>query len=159
MRVREYGEADRPALVEQFQALNQYEDLISGDRGTDRPGAIDSLDTALRRVRDSSGSALVTEHQGQVVGLLFVVIEADAVFARAELRQHAHVAEFFVRDAARGAGVGRALLGAAEQFTAARGLTRLTVDVLSDNSDALAAYARLGFTAYSSSLSKPVQVS
>jgi len=159
MRVREYVEADRAALVEQFQALNQYEDLISGDRRTDRPGAIDSLDTALRRVRDSSGSALVAEHQGQVVGLLFVVIETDAVFVRAELRQHAHVADFFVRDAERGAGVGRALLGAAEQFTAARGLMRLTVNVLSGNSGALAAYARLGFTAYSTSLSKPIQVS
>jgi GNAT superfamily N-acetyltransferase len=157
MRVREYGEADRAALIEQFQALNGYEDLIAGDRRTDRQGAIDSLDEALRRVRDSGGSALVAEQEGQLAGLLFVVVEDDAVFVREELRQHAHVAEFFVREAQRGRGVGKALLGAAERFTASRGLARLSVSVLSGNSDALAAYVRLGFKAYSVDLTKAVQ--
>jgi GNAT superfamily N-acetyltransferase len=158
MQVREYGEADRAALIEQFQALNCHEDLIAGDRRTDQQGAIESLDMALRRVSDSRGAAFVAERDGQPVGFLFVVIAEDAVFVRAEMRQHANVAEFFVRATERGGGVGKALLGAAERFTAARGLTRLTVRVLSGNSGALAAYLRLGFAAYSIDLSKAVPV-
>ena len=157
MQIREYSEADRASLVEQFCALNGHEDRISGDRRTDQQGAIDSLDAALRRVRDCRGSSLVAERDGQLVGFLFLVVEKDAVFVREELREHARVAEFFVCEAERGSGVGKALLGAAERFTAARGLTRLAVSVLSGNQGALAAYARLGFTAYSLDLIKPVQ--
>ena len=157
MQIREYGEADRASLIEQFCALNRHEDLLSGDRRTDQQGAIDSLDAALSRVGDCRGSALVAERDGQLLGFLFVVVEKDAIFVREELREHAQVAEFFVCEAERGSGVGKALLGAAERFTAARGLTRLSVSVLSGNQGALAAYARLGFTAYSLELTKPVR--
>ncbi len=157
MHIREYGEADRALLIEQFWALNRHEDLISGDRRTDQQGAIESLDAALRRVRDSRGAAFVADHDGQLLGFLFVVVEKGAVFVREELREHAKVAEFFVRETERGSGVGRALLGAAERFTRARALTRLSVGVLSGNKGALAAYARLGFTPYSAELTKAVQ--
>ena len=157
MQIREYGEADRASLIEQFCALNRHEDLLSRDRRTDQQGAIDSLDAALSRVGDCRGSALVAERDGQLLGFLFVVVEKDAIFVREELREHAQVAEFFVCEAERGSGVGKALLGAAERFTAARGLTRLSVSVLSGNQGALAAYARLGFTAYSLDLIKPVR--
>jgi GNAT superfamily N-acetyltransferase len=156
MVIREYGADDRAALIEQFQSLNRHEDAISGDRRTDRQGGADSLDAALRRVTDTAGRALIAERDGRLVGFLFVVVAEDAVFVREELRAHAHVAEFFVLDAERGRGVGRALLERAEQFAAARGLTRLTVSVLSGNSDALAVYSRLGFSAYSVELAKPV---
>ena len=156
MLIREYRSGDRAALVEQFQALNRHEDAITGDRRTDRAGGIDAFDAALHRVTDSGGRALVAESDGELVGFLFAVIEEDAVFVREELRTYAHVAEFFVREGERGRGVGRALLAGAEKFAAARAITRLTVSVLSGNSDALLAYAHLGFSAYSIELAKPV---
>jgi hypothetical protein len=102
MIVRDYWADDREALIEQFQALNRHENAITGDRRVDRHGGIDSLDAALSRVNDTEGRALVAERNGQVVGHLFVVIEHDAQFVREELRAHAHISEFFVRDAARG---------------------------------------------------------
>jgi GNAT superfamily N-acetyltransferase len=157
MQIREYGEPDRAVLIEQFRALNRHEDLISGDRRTDQQGAIESLDAALGRVRDSRGTAFVAEHDGQLLGFLFVVVEQSAVFVREELREHAKIAEFFVRETARGSGVGKALLGAAERFTTARALSRLSVGVLSGNTGALAAYARLGFTPYAAELTKTVR--
>lgn len=156
MVIRDYGAGDRAALIEQFRSLNRYEDAITGDRRTDRQAGADSLDAALRRISGTAGRALVAERDGQIIGFLFVAIEEDAVFVREELRIYARVAEFFVRDTERGSGVGRALLKEAEQLAAARGLSRLAVSVLSGNSDALAAYARLGFTAYSVDLAKSV---
>jgi len=154
--IRDYGPGDRAALIGQFQSLNRHEDAISGDRRTDQAGGIDALDAALRRVADTAGRALVAERDAQLLGFLFVVVEEDSVFVREELRTHARVAEFFVLDAERGSGVGKALLAEAERFAAARGLPRLTVSVLSGNADALAVYARLGFSAYSVDLAKRV---
>jgi GNAT superfamily N-acetyltransferase len=158
MIVRDYGSADREALIEQFQSLNRHENAITGDRRIDRQGGIDALDAALNRVRDTAGLALIAERDGQILGHLFVAVEDDAQFVREELRSHAHITEFFVREVARGGGVGRALLARAERFAAARGLVRLTVSALSGNLIALAAYQRFGFSPHSVDLTKAVSV-
>jgi GNAT superfamily N-acetyltransferase len=156
MIVRDYGSDDREALIEQFQALNRHENAITGDRRVDWQGGIDSLDAALSRVKDTEGRALVAERDGQVVGHAFVVVEDAAEFVREELRAHAHISEFFVRESARRCGVGRALLAEVERFAAARELKRLTVSALKGNLTALAAYHRFGFAPYSIDLVKAV---
>ncbi len=48
----------------------------------------------------------------------------------------------------RGQGVGQALLKAAEDFARARGCCKLTLEVLSGNSQALSSYKRFGFAQY-----------
>jgi len=48
----------------------------------------------------------------------------------------------------RGRGVGQALLAAAEQAARTRGCCKLTLEVLSNNHPALAAYERAGFAPY-----------
>ena len=48
----------------------------------------------------------------------------------------------------RGAGVGQALLAAAEQHARTRGCCKLTLEVLTGNARALASYLRFGFAPY-----------
>ncbi|MBD8050777.1 GNAT family N-acetyltransferase [Limnohabitans radicicola] len=48
----------------------------------------------------------------------------------------------------RGAGVGQALLAAAEQHARARGCCKLTLEVLTGNARALSSYVRFGFAPY-----------
>jgi ribosomal protein S18 acetylase RimI-like enzyme len=55
------------------------------------------------------------------------------------------IAELFVREEMRGRGVGRALLQAALERFAARGLTEVSVSTFPDNEGALRLYRSLGF--------------
>ena len=54
--------------------------------------------------------------------------------------------DLYVRDEARGAGLGRALVEAAVERARARGCRRMDLDVNEQNPDALAFYERMGFT-------------
>jgi ribosomal protein S18 acetylase RimI-like enzyme len=53
--------------------------------------------------------------------------------------------DLYVRESARGAGLGRALVNAAIERAAERGCRRIDLDVDPDNDAALALYASLGF--------------
>ena len=152
--IRLATEADRPALLEQFLGLNRYEDLITGDRRTDLAGAEATLVAGLADVAATGGQALVAELGGRVVGHLFVVIRMDHPYVREALRPYAYVTELFVRDEARGAGVGAALLAEAERVARARGVPRLGLGVLVGNGRAQALYERLGFAPYAVELCK-----
>jgi GNAT superfamily N-acetyltransferase len=143
--IREASAEDHHVLAAQFQALNIHEEVISHDRRTDHAGAIEALAAAWRGVRESDGHALVAEHGGCLVGYLFLQFKDDAVFVREELRPYAYVSELFVSEAARGAGVGAALMLEAERLAAARGVRRMMVGVLAGNAAAERLYARLGF--------------
>jgi GNAT superfamily N-acetyltransferase len=136
---------DREALIDQFWGLNRFEDPLIGNRRTDRTGAAECLDAALRRVEGTGGAALLAELDGRVLGHLFLTVEEDAVYVRPELRPYAYIAELFVREEARGGGIGTALMQEAERVAAARGLDRLMVGVLAGNARTEALYRRLGF--------------
>lgn len=154
--IRSAEARDRDALIEQFLGLNLHEEAIAGNRRTDRPGAVASLDAALDRVAASGGVALVAEHAGAVVGHLFLVFERDPVYVREELRTHAHVSELFVRPVARGAGIGTALLREAERLALDRSLRRISIGVLAGNAATERLYLRLGFRPHAIELEKPL---
>jgi GNAT superfamily N-acetyltransferase len=155
-QIRPATEADRPSLIEQFQALNAHEDLISHDRRVDVAAAEESLARAEARVARSGGTMLVAERDGRVVGHMFLTYEEHAIFVRPETRTYGYVAELFVREEARRQGIGRRLLEEAERLVAARGIPHLIIGVLAGNEAAERTYARFGFAAYAHELIKPV---
>jgi len=154
--IRPARETDRAALVEQFQALNAHEDLISHDRRIDAIAAEESLSAAEDRVARSGGAMLVAEKDGRVVGHMFLTYDEHAIFVRQEARTYGYVAELFVREEVRRQGIARRLLEEAEHLVAARGVPHLIIGVLAGNESAERAYARFGFKAYSHELVKPV---
>jgi len=98
--------------------------------------------------------ARLAEHPGFVSFLAFVqntpvgLINCFEGFSTFAARPLLNVHDLAVLDGYRGRGIGQALLAAAEQAARQRGCCKLTLEVLSNNHRALAAYARAGFAPY-----------
>ncbi|MCL2419125.1 MAG: GNAT family N-acetyltransferase [Conexibacteraceae bacterium] len=115
------------------------------------PGFRDVLAAAVR-AQDPQSRVLVAEGaDGTRLGFISLRVGTDAVGAA-----RGHVADIAVIAEARRMGVGSALMQAAEAWARERGLPSLSLDVWSTNEPALAFYRRLGYTAESLSLVKPV---
>jgi GNAT superfamily N-acetyltransferase len=157
MRIREATEADRPALDEQEQLLNLFENPYVRDRNLTSAGGKVAMDRLIQRAADSGGAVLVAELDGAVIAHLVLTYERFGAFVREELRDHALVADLFVREAHRGRGVGRALIAEAERRAIARGMTRIALGVVHGNAAAERSYRRQGFTDYALEMVKPLK--
>ena len=106
------------------------------------------------RCREQSGTILVAERGNAVVG--FVMLLARVPFESLDdpPGYYALVAELVVLDGHRGAGIGRALLKAAEHLARESGASELRIGVLSRNLPARGLYLDEGFAPYSEILSK-----
>lgn len=80
----------------------------------------------------------------EAVGL----INCFAGFSTFAARPLLNIHDIVTRDDRRGQGVGQALLGWAEQRARELGCCKLTLEVLSNNARAMAAYRRAGFVPY-----------
>ncbi len=154
--IRPARDDDREALIEQFQGLNQHEDLIVHNRRVDRPAGEESLVAAEAKIIEKNGVKLVAERDGKVAGHLFMTFEQAPVFVREDVRPYAYIAELFVREEARGLGLGRALMKEAERIAIARGFGHLMLGVLTGNESAERAYTRFGFKSYATDMIKPI---
>jgi ribosomal protein S18 acetylase RimI-like enzyme len=81
---------------------------------------------------------------------VFAAVDASGLLGKIVVffRKNTHVARLYsvaVADAARGRGVGEALLRAGEHAALARGCTRLRLEVRQDNAGAIRLYERLGY--------------
>jgi GNAT superfamily N-acetyltransferase len=81
---------------------------------------------------------------GRAVGLINCFFGFSTFAARPLLNVH----DLVVRDDARGAGIGQALLAWAESEARAAGCCKVTLEVLTGNAVALRAYQRAGFLPY-----------
>ncbi len=157
MRIREATAADRPALDEQEQLLNLFENPFIHDRNLTRAGATAAMDRLHQRAADSGGAVLVAELDGAVIAHLVLTFERAGHYVREELRDHALVADLFVREAHRGRGIGRALIAEAERRAIARGMPRIILGVVHGNAAAERSYRRQGFTDYVLEMVKPLR--
>jgi ribosomal protein S18 acetylase RimI-like enzyme len=89
-------------------------------------------------------AAFLAFDEARPVGLVNCFEGFSTFAARPLLNVH----DIVVHGDYRGRGVGQALLGAAEAEARARNCCKLTLEVLSNNRPALAAYARAGFRPY-----------
>lgn len=88
--------------------------------------------------------AYVDGPQAQAVGLINCFEGYSTFKARPLLNIH----DIVVHPAYRSAGVGQALLSAAQDLARSRACCKLTLEVLSGNTAAARSYARFGFAAY-----------
>lgn len=121
--VRRATLADLPALIE-------LEALFPSDAMTRR---------SMRRFIGAPNAAfLVAEHDGQVKGNLLMLTRRDTSVAR--------IYSVIVSPIARGLGLGRELVVAAETEARRRACSAMVLEVRVDNTVARALYARLGYT-------------
>lgn len=128
VRVREAVAEDVPALAELLGQLGH-------------PVAPAVLAERLRRFHTAGELALVAARGGEVVGLVTVHVTPVLHRPTAVGRLTALV----VAEGARGGGVGRALVAAAEERLAARGCALVEVTSNRRRTDAHAFYERLGY--------------
>ncbi len=108
------------------------------------PDAADNEAEMAACLADPRGETFVADDSGALVG-----------FSEATLRDHAagctsapvgYVEGWYVAPAARGRGVGRALVAAAEAWAASRGAVEMASDTEIANHQSIAAHAALGFS-------------
>jgi ribosomal protein S18 acetylase RimI-like enzyme len=127
---------DVDALVRLLQALFSIEADFRPDEARQRAGL------ALLLAEADRAAVLVAELGGAVVGM----VTAQLSISTAEGGLSATVEDMVVDAAARGGGVGAALLSAIEAWAARRGATRLQLLADRENAAALAFYARMGWS-------------
>jgi ribosomal protein S18 acetylase RimI-like enzyme len=142
------ADADREAVIDLIWELNRFENAISGDRAAGRKAASAGLANNRRRMSEFGGVELVAERDGQVVGYLLCVIEAAQPYLSEEFGMHAYIAELVVTEAARGQGLGRAMIAEAEAYARARDMRSILIGVLAGNDAADRLYEQLGYRTY-----------
>jgi len=125
-----------------LELLDHYaRDPMGGGTGL-KPEVKACLVEELRRVPHFHGALAWLE--GEPVGLINCFVGFSTFAAKPLLNVH----DIVVRDGHRGAGIGQALLAWAEGRARDLGCCKLTLEVLSNNQRALAAYERAGFAPY-----------
>lgn len=141
--------AIRPAALGDHVAILALAERLAAFGPTTRPAH--EIATRERRAladaldHPSPGSTLLVAHHRElgVVGVLLMDTRRDYFTDEA----HGHVSILAVARQAEGQGVGRALLGAADEWGRGRGFRRLTLAVFADNRRAKELYARQGWQA------------
>lgn len=138
-----------PTDLSQPQQAAAWLDLLD-HYARDPMGGGSGLDPAVRQALVPALAGVPHFHsalawQGdEAVGL----INCFAGFSTFAARPLLNIHDIAVRDARRGAGIGQALLAWAEGRARELGCCKLTLEVLSNNRRALAAYERAGFAPY-----------
>jgi ribosomal protein S18 acetylase RimI-like enzyme len=126
---------------------------VSAVRIARHDDVLDSLNRLADYVFGHRHSALIAERGGERVGFLLLLYDMpDEV----TLTQQAFVAYTAVEPHARGSGVGRALLVAAEASARAEGLRYLSLMVTEDNAPARKLYDDAGFVTERRMMTKPL---
>jgi GNAT superfamily N-acetyltransferase len=133
--IRPATEADLGALVRLLGVLFSIESDFRPDARRQRRGLRAMLSEPERR------RVLVAERDGAVVGM----VTLQLLVSTAEGGPSGLLEDMVVDAAARGEGVGRRLLRAAERWGRAMGATRFQLLADSENTPALAFYGRMGW--------------
>lgn len=137
----------RPATLNDLPVLLQFE---QGVINAERP-----FDATLKReptryydlhemIAASHIRLLVAEHEGQLIGSGYARIEAAKPYLQHE--QHAYLGFMYVKPEYRGAGVNKAIVEALEKWSLQQGISELRLEVYAENSPAVRAYEKAGFS-------------
>jgi GNAT superfamily N-acetyltransferase len=139
---------DELAFAGFIDALQLHEHAFEPDRRIDAQAGRDYLAVLLKRVLEQKGRIFVAEMDGRAVGWAVFVEDSAPLYVIAEERRTGWISELFLDEAARGTGLGRALLAACEREASERGINVLMIGVHANNTRARKVYADAGFGPY-----------
>lgn len=145
---------DKPACLFFIHGLQIHEHAFEPDRRVDAQVAEDYFAALMKRVAGQEGHTFIAEADAQPVGWAIFLIDHNYVYVVEEQRTFGYIAELFVREDARGRGIGRALIEACEGEGRRRGLKLMMIGVLPANARAAATYAKAGYAPYALELRK-----
>jgi ribosomal protein S18 acetylase RimI-like enzyme len=145
--LRPAGDTDRPVLERFMAGLQEHERAMEANRTPGAEMAAAHVAVLLDRVAaHPAAGCLIAEVAGVPVGFLLWTIEVDEGF---HLPLAARVAgclsDLWVEPEARGRGLGRRLIAAAEAHLERHGVRHVTITAVARNAGAIALYERLGY--------------
>lgn len=148
---------DRAALIAMITAFQDFETTLHPRSRPVAEIAADCHAILEREVAAKRGAIFGAERAGAEVGFVCCWADHDDdTLIHAETRPHGYIADLFVTAAARGRGLGGALIAAAEAYLAGLGLVRVRLVSLAANTAAGAVYEHLGYRAYEITYEKPL---
>jgi GNAT superfamily N-acetyltransferase len=144
---------ERAVFAGFIMGLQHFEHAFEPNRRLDAAVAEDYLQPLLDKLAQTGGEIFVAEvASGAAAGWAVVQEAEDDIYVRAEERRFAYIAELFVVEAARGSGMGRALIAACMDWARSRGLGVIEIGVLAGNARARAVYESAGFAPHAMKL-------
>ena len=135
---------DRPALIAFIDGLQRYEAEFESDRRLDAAYAEDQFAHLMKK----ADAVFVAESGATPVGWVTVYADDAPPYVIEAERRCAYISELYVEASARGRGVGRALIGACEDWAKAQGLRVIQIGHLSANARASRVYEEAGYSPY-----------
>jgi GNAT superfamily N-acetyltransferase len=132
----------------------RYEHEIEPDRRLDAAVGAEFFAVLLEAIEKKQGRAFIAEQDGAAIGWAVFVVEEKPLFVVEAQRTHGYITELYVDAAARGLGVGQALMAACEAEARARGLSQIMIGLLTKNTRTAEIYAKAGYQPYTSELRK-----
>ena len=144
---------EKARLLEFIMGTQKFESEFEPNRRLD-PDVAEEYFALIEKDVAKGGNIFVAEQGGAPVGWGIVLAIDDDIYVVAEERRHAYISELFVVEALRGAGLGRALIHACEDWARSQNLNVITIGVLPGNHRARAIYERAGYSHYALQLRK-----
>jgi GNAT superfamily N-acetyltransferase len=145
---------DREAALSFIRGSQAYEYEVEPNRRLDDRVAGEYLPVLLKAVADRQGRIFLAETAGRAIGWGAILVEENPLFVIEAERRIGYISELFVEEAARGLGVGQALMAACEDEARRKGLGQVVVGVLTQSKRTARIYDRAGYRPYTSELRK-----
>ncbi|MEA3374972.1 MAG: GNAT family N-acetyltransferase [Chloroflexota bacterium] len=156
--IREATEGDYRALCEVIEQVDKlHRDNLPG-RFKTAEGPARSQDFILNAIRSRDIGLFVAASEGQLVGLVHVIMRDVPDIPILVPRRCGVVDNLAVRKSVRRAGVGHALMARAEAWAVARGATAMELTVYAFNQVAKRFYRRLGYEVLSYRMTKSLEI-
>ena len=139
----------RPVTVSDLETLRQFEQgVIAAERPFDptlKPDPIHYYDLQAM-IHSDEVQLLVAEINGLIVGSGYARIETAKIIYKHP--RYAYLGFMYVRPEYRGRGVNKEIIEALKNWSLSKNINELRLEVYYDNSPAINAYKKIGFTAY-----------
>lgn len=137
----------RTASLADLETLLQFEQgVISAERPFDptlKPGNINYYDLK-EMLEDPEVEIMVAQSGNEIIGSGYARIENSKPYLKH--RKHAYFGFMYVRPDYRGKGVNQKIIKALQQWSAAKGISEIRLDVYHGNAPAIKAYEKAGFS-------------
>lgn len=154
MIIREYKPEDREVIEKCVFELEELEAPMEPTlRQSSKEATRFYYDYLLKRLKEKQGTIFVAEEDGQVIGMVSVIVEEEES-PYAKVKDWGYIPDLVVLESHRNKGVGELLLEAAEKFIKERGFKGISLDVMIKNNRAVDFYRRHGYREYNVGLVK-----